>query len=92
MNKVLLTLGVAAIALGGCQQQSGGGGGAGGARSQIRIVGSSTVYPFTRAVAERFAQANSSFKAPIVESTGTGAGMKLFCKGVGAEFPDVENA
>lgn len=91
MNKVLLTLGAAAIALGGCQQQSGGAG-AGAARSQIRIVGSSTVYPFTRTVAERFAQANSGFKAPIVESTGTGAGMKLFCKGVGAEFPDVENA
>ena len=61
-------------------------------RQQIHIVGSSTVYPFTTAVAERFAQNRPSFHAPIVESTGTGAGMQLFCGGVGARFPDVENA
>ncbi len=62
------------------------------ARNNIRIVGSSTVYPFTKAVSERFNQANPRLPAPIVESTGTGAGMKLFCAGVGANFPDIENA
>lgn len=61
------------------------------ARDQIRIVGSSTVYPFTTTVAERFAQ-GGKFKAPIVESTGTGGGMKLFCGGVGTQHPDLTNA
>jgi phosphate transport system substrate-binding protein len=61
-------------------------------RRNIRIVGSSTVYPFTKAVAERFSRTNPGVGAPIVESTGTGAGMKLFCAGVGAQHPDVENA
>ena len=75
----------AALTLAACGQE-------GSARQQIRIVGSSTVYPFTTAVAERFAQAYSDYKAPIVESTGTGAGMKLFCSGVGAQFPDISNA
>jgi phosphate transport system substrate-binding protein len=64
----------------------------GAARRNIRIVGSSTVYPFASAVAERFARANPGIPAPIVESTGTGAGMKLFCAGVGERFPDIENA
>lgn len=62
------------------------------ARNQIRIVGSSTVYPFTTAVAEQFARSNPKFKAPIVESTGTGAGMKIFCGGIGPSFPDMTNA
>src|SRR4029453_3969836 len=62
------------------------------ARRNIRIVGSSTVYPFATAVAERFARANPSVPAPVIESTGTGAGMKLFCAGVGERFPDIENA
>ncbi len=61
-------------------------------RRNIRIVGSSTVYPFTKAVAERFARANPGIPAPIVESTGTGAGAKLFCAGVGAGHPDILNA
>lgn len=61
-------------------------------RRNIRIVGSSTVYPFTKAVAEKFAAANRNVSAPIVESTGTGAGMKLFCAGIGGQHPDVENA
>jgi phosphate transport system substrate-binding protein len=61
-------------------------------RRSIRIVGSSTVYPFASAVAERFARANPGLPAPIIESTGTGAGMKLFCAGVGERFPDIENA
>ena len=56
------------------------------ARDQISIVGSSTVYPFATIVAEKFGQA-SGFKTPVIESTGTGGGMKLFCKGVGVEHP-----
>lgn len=61
------------------------------AGEQIRIVGSSTVYPFTTVVAEEFGK-TSKFKSPIVESTGTGGGFKLFCSGVGSEFPDISNA
>ena len=61
------------------------------ARDQIQIVGSSTVFPFSTAVAERFGQ-NTSFGTPIVESTGSGGGMKLFCAGVGEQTPDVTNA
>ncbi len=61
------------------------------ARDQIRIVGSSTVFPFSAAVAERFGRA-TDFKTPVVESTGTGGGMKLFCAGVGEGHPDLTNA
>ena len=61
------------------------------ARDQIRAVGSSTVFPFTTAVAESFGR-TAGFKAPIVESTGTGGGMRLFCGGVGVQHPDVANA
>jgi phosphate transport system substrate-binding protein len=60
------------------------------ARDQIRIVGSSTVYPFTTAVAEQFGKSGN--KAPVVESTGTGGGMKLFCAGIGVQHPDASNA
>jgi phosphate transport system substrate-binding protein len=60
-------------------------------RNQIRIVGSSTVYPFTTAVAEQFGKSGGG-KTPVVESTGTGGGMKLFCAGVGVSHPDVTNA
>lgn len=62
------------------------------ARTQMRAVGSSTVYPFAKVVSERIARANPRLGTPIIESTGTGAGMKLFCAGVGERFPDVENA
>ena len=61
------------------------------ARDQIRIVGSSTVYPFTTAVAEQFGK-TSGMKTPVVESTGTGGGIKLFCAGVGESHPDATNA
>jgi phosphate transport system substrate-binding protein len=61
------------------------------AREQIRIVGSSTVYPFTTAVAEQFGRASGG-KTPVVESTGTGGGMKIFCEGVGVETADMTNA
>src|SRR4051794_8664443 len=62
------------------------------ARNQMRAVGSSTVFPFAKLVAERIARANPALGTPIIESTGTGGGMKLFCAGVGERFPDVENA
>ena len=78
---------IAAVALSGCDS-----GGGAGARTQVRAVGSSTVYPFSTAVAEQFVNANPKFKSPIIESTGTGAGFKLFCAGVGAAHPDVANA
>jgi phosphate transport system substrate-binding protein len=65
--------------------------GAAEARDQIRIVGSSTVFPFSTAVAEQFGQ-TSGFATPVVESTGSGGGLKLFCAGVGAEHPDMTNA
>jgi phosphate transport system substrate-binding protein len=64
---------------------------AGQARS-MRAVGSSTVYPFAKMAAERIARANPRLGTPIIESTCTGAGMKLFCAGVGERFPDVEDA
>ncbi len=60
------------------------------ARDTIRIVGSSTVYPFTTAVAEAFGK--TSGKTPVVESTGTGGGFKLFCSGLGEDKPDFTNA
>ena len=60
------------------------------ARDQIKIVGSSTVYPYATVVAEKFGK--SGFKTPVIESTGTGGGMKLFCAGVGTQHPDITNA
>ncbi|MGB1026286.1 MAG: substrate-binding domain-containing protein, partial [Rhodospirillaceae bacterium] len=65
--------------------------GAAEARDQIRIVGSSTVYPFATVVAENFGN-TTDFKTPVIESTGSGGGLKLFCAGVGTEHPDVTNA
>jgi len=68
------------------------GGGDNASRDQVRAVGSSTVLPFAKLVSEQFGKANSAFKAPIIEGNGTGGGMKLFCGGVGARFPDIANA
>ena len=61
------------------------------ARSNILVVGSSTVYPFTTVVAEKLGRLDEH-KTPVVESTGTGGGMKLFCAGVGNQTPDMTNA
>lgn len=80
MKRLLLTASLLALTAGIAE-----------ARDQIRIVGSSTVYPFTTAVAEQFGK-TAGFKTPVVESTGTGGGMKLFCAGVGADNPDFTNA
>lgn len=60
-------------------------------RDYVYIVGSSTVYPFATVVAERFGR-GSQFKTPKVESTGSGGGLKLFCDGVGVDYPDIANA
>ena len=86
MNKSIALLPLVAL-VAAC----GGNGSGGNAGGQIKIVGSSTVYPFTTAIAEEFQRANPGMSV-IVESTGTGAGMKLFCAGVGDKFPDIENA
>ena len=61
------------------------------ARDQIRIVGSSTVYPFATTVAEQFGK-TTNFKTPVIESTGSGGGLKLFCSGVGVDHPDITNS
>ena len=80
--KLALFASVAVIALGAS---------AASARDQIQIVGSSTVFPFSTTVAERFGQ-TGGFATPVVESTGTGGGMKLFCEGVGENTADITNA
>lgn len=60
-------------------------------RDYVYVVGSSTVYPFATVVAERFGR-SSEFKTPKIESTGSGGGLKLFCDGVGVDYPDVVNS
>lgn len=89
IRKAILTgVALAAVAaLSGCDESNGA-----GSRDQIKMVGSSTVYPFATAVAEQFVKKNPGQKSPIVESTGTGAGIKTFCGGIGANFPDIVTA
>lgn len=81
---------IACAALAACQDQARGGGA--GARDAIRAVGSSTLYPFTTLVAERFVTGDPDAHAPVIESTGTGAGLRLFCAGLGAAHPDLADA
>ena len=81
LQKTLILAAVGIIGLAGAAE----------ARDQIRIVGSSTVFPFSTAVAEQFGK-TSNFKTPVVESTGSGGGMKLFCSGIGLKHPDITNA
>jgi phosphate transport system substrate-binding protein len=85
VKKALFLLPLAA-ALAACGSNDGG-----GAADRIKIVGSSTVYPFTTVVAEEFQRANPRASV-IVESTGTGGGIKLFCSGIGSDYPDIVNA
>ena len=87
MKSFLVALPLAAL-VAACGGSGSNGGGAG---TQLKVVGSSTVYPFTTAVSEEYQRANPGSSA-IVESTGTGAGIKLFCSGVGDQFPDMVNA
>jgi len=61
------------------------------ARDQIRVVGSATVFPFAAAAAEQFAH-GGKFRTPIVEATGTGGGIKMFCQGIGENYPDMVTA
>jgi len=62
-----------------------------GSRDYVSVVGSSTVYPFATVVAERFGK-NTGRLTPKIESTGSGGGMKLFCSGIGTEYPDITNS
>lgn len=80
----------ACLSLCGCHDQARGGGA--GARDEIRVVGSSTVYPFTTLVAEQFVASDPDAAAPVIEATGTGAGIRQFCEGLGAPYPDIVNA
>lgn len=87
-NKLaILAASAATLVLAACGSQGGS-----DTRDSIRAVGSSTVFPFAKAVAESLTRSNPQVKAPIIESTGTGGGMKLFCSGVGATTPDIANA
>ncbi len=83
-NKIVMSLAAVGLALAASAQAQ-------TSRDYISIVGSSTVYPFTTAVAEQFGR-GGQFKTPKVESTGTGGGIKLFCNGVGVQHPDIANA
>jgi phosphate transport system substrate-binding protein len=73
-----------ALAVGGCSGDT--------SRDSIRAVGSSTVYPFAKQIAESFSRSNPGYKSPLIESTGTGGGIQLFCSGLGADTPDMANA
>ncbi|EPC00482.1 phosphate ABC transporter substrate-binding protein [Litchfieldella anticariensis FP35 = DSM 16096] len=83
MNRILKTTAIAAavMSVAGVAQ----------ARDQIRIVGSSTVYPFASYVAEEFG-ATTDYPTPVIESTGSGGGLRLFCNGGGDDTPDITNA
>ncbi|WP_375396241.1 substrate-binding domain-containing protein [uncultured Sphingomonas sp.] len=89
MFRTIALIALAAIPLAACTDQAGNDG---ATRDQISVVGSSTVFPFTTMVAEQFVAKTPGAKAPVIESTGTGGGMSLFCKGVGGQFPDIEDA
>src|ERR1700754_1161814 len=62
------------------------------ARDQVQVSGSSTVLPYAKIVAESFGETYPNFKTPVVESGGTGAGIKQFCEGVGEDKVDIANA
>ena len=83
--KTIAFAAISSLALAAC-----GGGSSGASRDAAWAVGSSTLYPFAAAVAEEVAK--GGVKAPKVEQNGSGAGIKLFCAGVGAAHPDIANA
>jgi len=87
--RTFAALALAALSLTAC---GGTGDSSGGSRNSVHTVGSSTVYPFAKLVAENFARSNTDFRSPLIESTGTGNGIQLFCKGLGANTPDMVNA
>jgi phosphate transport system substrate-binding protein len=84
--KLGAAIALASLALAACDS------GGGGARNSVHAVGSSTVYPFAKVVAENFSRSNPDFRSPLIESTGTGNGVQLFCSGVGPNTPDMVNA
>jgi phosphate transport system substrate-binding protein len=86
MNNKYLSLSIAAMSLIASSMSIEAAG-----RETINAVGSSTVYPFSTVVSERFGK-STDFKTPKIESTGTGGGMKLFCAGNGIDTPDLSNA
>ena len=86
MQKIALTLAAASLLVASAASTQAADG-----RDYISIVGSSTVYPFSTAVAEQFGK-TTKFKTPKIESTGTGGGLKLFCAGAGVDSPDIANA
>ena len=86
MNKRFAALAAATAAVGLLSA------GSASARDQVKIAGSSTVFPYAKIVAENFAKANSTLKAPVVESGGSGAGIKQFCDGAGENTIDIANA
>src|SRR3954449_8327932 len=85
MNKFMLSTAVAAVAMAAAL-------GSAAARDQIQIAGSSTVLPYAKIVAEQFGETFTNFKTPVVESGGSGAGIKEFCKGVGEDTIDIANS
>lgn len=94
MNRIRFSLAaataIAALSLSACQDAASTGGAGGGTQS-ISIVGSSTVFPFAKQVAERFGQ-ETEFGTPVLESTGTGGGIEQFCAGIGGDTPSISNA
>lgn len=89
LTKTIAFAALSSLALAACGDAGSGGG---GTRDAVRVVGSSTVFPFAKKVAEEFTRSNPQFGSPLIESTGTGAGINLFCGGVGPQHPDVANA
>ena len=83
MDKKIIILGVITLGIYASVQAE-------AVRNYLSIVGSSTVYPFSSVVAERIGKAEK-LKTPKVESIGTGGGIKLFCEGIGAAYPDIAN-
>ncbi len=91
MLKKLSLVAVSMLALSACQDEASSGG-SGDARNELRIVGSSTVFPFAKLVAEKYQASGENIKAPVLESTGTGGGLERFCEGIGSNTPDIANA
>ncbi len=89
MLRKLMLIALPAIALAACGDS---GSSSGGARTNVSVAGSSTVFPFATLAAESFVRANPSFAVPRVESIGTGGGIERFCAGVGAATPDIATA
>ncbi len=85
MKKLMLTASAAALALAASA-------GYAAARDQVQVAGSSTVLPYAKIVAEQFGETFTNFKTPVVESGGSGAGIKEFCKGVGEDTIDIANS